>query len=422
MAESTRPLAYGPMPSTQLFLIRHGETPANVAGRWQGHGDDGLTDRGLAQAGSLGARLEHLSFDLVVSSDLDRAATTAAAVAGRAPVLDPAWREMDLGRWEGLAFEEVRRRRPVEAEAIRHDPDATYGGGETWRRLCSRIDAAAAGVIDQLGEGQRALVVTHGGAIQAFLAAVVGFPNGGRPWPVDFVRNTALTVIEIEGDLRRALVISDARHIEAVPSPDEQGAVIALVRHGETEANLTGVWQGNSEGTLTGRGLEQGAELAAWYDSVDHVYTSPLRRARMTADAFAAVNGLPVTEHPDLHEIAFGSWEGLTPSEIRRRHPEQWQAVYEEGRDEPRGTTGETFAGARARLGAALEQIAAAHRGGRVAVVTHGGVIRSYVGGVVGLGHPDRGRLGLPANTSVSHVRVRPHRGAVLVDYNLGAV
>jgi broad specificity phosphatase PhoE len=197
--------------------------------------------------------------------------------------------------------------------------------------------------------------------------------------------------------------------------------VIALTRHGQSEANLAGRLEGVTDGPLTELGVGQGRGLAGWYDSADHIYSSELQRAVGTAHAYASVAGLGVTVRPDLHEMSFGSWEGLTPEDVRRRHPEEWVAVYEEGRDLARGGDGETFAGARERFAAALEKIAAAHRGGRVVVVTHGGVIRASAANVVGLGHEGRERLAMPANTSVSHLRLRPD-GRVLVDFNLGRI
>jgi broad specificity phosphatase PhoE len=119
--------------------------------------------------------------------------------------------------------------------------------------------------------------------------------------------------------------------------------------------------------------------------------------------------------------MSFGEWEGLSAAEVRAKFPEEWEQVYDLGHDLRRGGTGESHAGAAARLGSALDDIAASHRGDLVAVFTHGGVIRGYIVGVLGLGHPMRNRLEMPGNTSVTHVRVGPGH-ATLVDYNLGVV
>jgi probable phosphoglycerate mutase len=271
----------------------------------------------------------------------------------------------------------------------------------------------------RLGEGGRALVITHGGLIGAYLAGLLRFRTHPRPWPVEQPGNTALTVIVAEGGSRRVRTLNDATHLSAGPQAGPPGTVIGLARHGESEANRHDVWHGVTDGPLSARGLGQGAELAARYDSVAHIYTSHLQRARLTAAAFAAGRGVEPTERSDLYEIDFGAWEGLTTVEIRDRFPADWAATHEAQRDLPRGGTGETVAGAAERLRRAVEEIAAAHPGERVLVFSHGGVIRACVGSVIGLGMEVRELLEGPDNASVTHLRMG-RRGTVVVDYNLG--
>jgi broad specificity phosphatase PhoE len=212
-------------------------------------------------------------------------------------------------------------------------------------------------------------------------------------------------------------VFNDATHTAADRHPDEEGTVVALIRHGETLANLAGRWHGITDGPLSETGIEQAAALAAAYDGVAHVYSSHLVRARETAAALAGAAGIPVGVRDDLHEIDFGSWEDHTPEEIRTRHPDDWRAVYEDHRDLPRGGTGETAAGAGARMARAIGQIAAAHPGERIAVVTHGGAIRAFAADVVGLGFDNRSHLALPGNTEVGHFRMTEN-GPVMSSYN----
>ena len=197
--------------------------------------------------------------------------------------------------------------------------------------------------------------------------------------------------------------------------------MVGLARHGESEANLAGIWHGITDGPLSPRGRLQGAELSARYDAVDHVYCSQLQRARLTAAAFAAGRGLEPAVRPDLHEMDYGRWEGLTSEEIQERFPDEWAANYLDGGDLPRGQTGETAAGAGARMRRAVEEIGAAHPGGRVLAFSHGGAIRACVGSILGLGAAARDLLESPANTSVTHLQVGP-AGIVVADYNAGVV
>jgi broad specificity phosphatase PhoE len=402
----------------EIWLLRHGETTANAEGVWQGQGPAGLSERGLRQAAAVGERLAGLPFDLVVSSDLRRTMATA-AVAGLAAEVDPGFREMDVGGWEGLTQQEVRERFPDQLRALASGVDVALGGGETWAAFCSRVDAAINGLLTRLEDKGRVLVVTHGGVVHAVVAGLLRFRTRGLPWPVEHVRNTALTVITGSPAGRRLRTYNDATHLEAAPPSRPGSTVVGLARHGESLANVAEVWHGVTDGPLSPRGAQQGAELAARYEAVEHVYTSHLQRARLTAESFSP--GRPPQVRHDLHEIDFGTWEGLTAEEISSRFPAYWSAINDDRRDLPRGGTGETMGGAAARLGRALSQIAAAHPGGRVLVFTHGGAIRAFVGSVVGLGLDAREILEGPANISVTHLRVRPE-GALLVDYNLGVV
>ena len=403
---------------SEIWLVRHGESEANAEGVWQGQADARLNARGREQAERLGARLAGHSFDLVVASDLQRTAATAAA-AGLQAEPDPAWRELDLGRWEGLTSAEVMASYPQEMQALMAGEDVPIGGGETWGGFCARVDAAVEGLAARLGEGERALVVTHGGFIGAYLSGLLRFRARPRPWPVEHPANTAVTVILTGNGGPRLRTLNDATHLAPAPPVGPHGTVVGLARHGESVANLGDVWHGTTDGPLSEWGQRQGAELAARYDAVEYVYTSHLQRARLTAAAFSSGRGVEPKVHPGLHEIDFGAWEGLTTDQIRERFPEEWEDTRR--LDVPRGGTGETVAGAGARLCRAVEEIAAAHPGERVLVFTHGGIIRACVGAVIGLGLEVRDLFEGPANASVTHLRVGRH-GTAVVDYNLGVV
>ena len=94
----------------QLICVRHGRTAWNADKRFQGHADIPLDDEGRAQATALAALLRDERIDAAVSSDLERAAETARIVLGSRDLplrLDPDWREMRFGDWEGLTWEQI---------------------------------------------------------------------------------------------------------------------------------------------------------------------------------------------------------------------------------------------------------------------------------------------------------------------------
>jgi len=142
---------------------------------------------------------------------------------------------------------------------------------------------------------------------------------------------------------------------------------ILLARHGETDWNREGRWQGWADPPLNATGRAQARELAEQLRSTpfDAVYSSDLQRARETADILAEPHGVPVVVDRDLREIDIGSWSGLTRAEIAERFPDGVR---------PDGETHEQQA---ARVRAAVSRIARDHPGERVLIVGHGGTIRS---------------------------------------------
>jgi broad specificity phosphatase PhoE len=159
---------------------------------------------------------------------------------------------------------------------------------------------------------------------------------------------------------------------------------LLLARHGETDWNRARRWQGHADRPLTDRGRAQAAALAERLADIalDAVYSSDLRRARDTAEAVAAIQGVDVVELAELREVNVGSWEGLTRDEAEARLPDglrRWRAGGT-GWDD-----GETYAEMSRRVLAAVERIATDHEGGRVLIVSHGGPIRAIHGAALGL-------------------------------------
>jgi probable phosphoglycerate mutase len=150
---------------------------------------------------------------------------------------------------------------------------------------------------------------------------------------------------------------------------------ILLARHGETEWNRVGRWQGHADPPLNDAGRSQAAELAERLagDGIAAVYSSDLARARETASVVAARLGLGVVEDVGLREIDVGSWSGLTRAEVEQRFPEG----YARWLDGEIGHDGETREQLTARVVSAVERVAAVHPEATVLVVTHGGAIRA---------------------------------------------
>jgi broad specificity phosphatase PhoE len=146
---------------------------------------------------------------------------------------------------------------------------------------------------------------------------------------------------------------------------------ILALRHGESEWNAVGRWQGQADPPLTEVGLLQAVAAAELLGTFDAVWSSTLQRAAHTAAILAEAIGVgPVQTEPDLMEAAFGPWQGLTIAEIEAG----WPGFLADHR-RPDGAEHPDDVATRA-LGA-VRRIAAAAPGGTVLVVSHAGLIRS---------------------------------------------
>lgn len=157
------------MQATRLIAIRHGETAWNVDARIQGHIDIPLNERGQWQASQAGKALAHESIDVIYSSDLKRAHSTAQALAATtaAPVVtDSGLRERCFGQFEGHSFPDIENSHPEQALRWRkRDPEfVPDGGGESLVMLRQRI----ADTVERLAKehaGQQIALVAHGGVM-----------------------------------------------------------------------------------------------------------------------------------------------------------------------------------------------------------------------------------------------------------------
>jgi len=160
----------------RLLLVRHAESVWNAEGRWQGQADPALSPRGRQQARALAARLAGEAVEVVVASDLARAAETAqiaASALGLVARLDPRLREHDVGAWSGLTHAEIAARWPEDYARFRAgDAELRPGGGESRHTLAARVARAAAEIAVE-HRGRRVVVVSHAGWIRALVPGLV---------------------------------------------------------------------------------------------------------------------------------------------------------------------------------------------------------------------------------------------------------
>ncbi len=146
-----------------------------------------------------------------------------------------------------------------------------------------------------------------------------------------------------------------------------------LLRHGACDDG--DIFRGTTDSPLSNLGSAQMAAALTPHHGWQRVISSPMRRCRKFAEAFAAQHGLPFALEPGLRELHFGVWEGRAISEVWRTQGELLEHYYRyPGTVRPPG--GESADEARIRLHGAWRRLLGAHRGEHLLLVLHGGAIR----------------------------------------------
>lgn len=173
---------------TEFTFVRHGETVANENGILQGQNDTALNRLGLRQAEAVAEYLHDRPFDLVVSSDLSRAATTARIILAHGHDGVPfetsaALREFHCGAGQGMAIAEVGVRWPDYRKYFSGEmPEGRIPGGESCIEVQARVDAFLEETVRR-HPGKRILLVSHYGVVQRIFRRIVGEVSGDRLFP-----------------------------------------------------------------------------------------------------------------------------------------------------------------------------------------------------------------------------------------------
>jgi probable phosphoglycerate mutase len=207
-------------------------------------------------------------------------------------------------------------------------------------------------------------------------------------------------------EVRQENLLTDRLRSSEVPT------TIYFVRHGETILTPTRKFSGTGalDPELTADGLAQAERVAAEVAKLepDFLISSPLKRARQTADAIARTTGLTVIDDTDWCELSFGSWDGKSIEEVKAETPEDYQAWVNSSSHRPGG--GESYDEAAVRIDAAMEKVLHLYPGKKVVVVTHNGVIKSAAN--LAIGGPNDGVFHMDATPcSISSVSLWPSDG-----------
>ena len=326
----------------RLLLVRHGLSSFNKERRIQGRDDlSNLSEEGHEQARALGRSLQDVSIQAVYSSPLQRAAATTASLletqGGQAPdpVFDDGLLEVDLEPWSGQTIDELMqgsteaykiwKQRPMELELQRLD-------GSSYKPLPELMEQAQ-DFISKLLERHPAngndtvLVVAHNAILRCLMLVLLGEPDHGfRRLRVD---NTSLSVFNIRpgdnGPQVQIECLNSTTHLQPLPEKGKNARLI-LVRHGETDWNKAGRFQGQIDIPLNENGRRQAAAARDFLKDIpiDRAWSSTLSRPTETAQIILEAHpDVPLTQIDGLVEIGHGVWEGKLESEIR----EDWSEL-----------------------------------------------------------------------------------------------
>ncbi len=206
----------------RLLLIRHGETALNAERRYMGHAPTPLNTTGREQARLVGERLARLGAAALYTSDLPRAAETAAIIGATAdltPQPMAGLREIDVGHWYGLNVAEIAAQHQENYAEYLREPAATVRiGGESYTQLQIRAVAAIAAIAARHQIGETLLVVSHGGTIRTLLCHALGLElrHFQRLW----IDNAAISELVLAGttadDEWRAMRYNDTAHLDGM--------------------------------------------------------------------------------------------------------------------------------------------------------------------------------------------------------------
>ena len=203
-----------------VFMTRHGETDWNLEGRWQGHTDVPLNDKGRAQARAVAEALRDAGLAGLVSSDLSRARETAEIVGASLGLgvayVDADLRERMFGVFEGLTRAECARLHPAAWRAW-DEEQRPADGVELPSAVVARVTAAIGRAAERIArEGAPVLLVSHGGALRSVVHRATGLPVGP-------IANGA--IYRIEWDPRLGIVRADRVEAGVTREPWQRPAV-----------------------------------------------------------------------------------------------------------------------------------------------------------------------------------------------------
>ena len=324
----------------RLVLVRHGLSTFNAKGLIQGRTNDSLlTDEGYEQAHKAGEALSKINFNKIYSSPLLRAAETAKTIKKsfnkeQDIIFDKNLLEVDLNEWSGLKIDEIKNNFPEIYPIWKNDPENLFlkrSGNKTYKPIQELFDQANNFIEDILkiyldDDDVSILVVGHNAILRCLILLLLGKPKQGfRKLRLENASFSILNISSHDDSFKTQIeCLNQTSHLNK-NIPNQIGdSRIFLIRHGETNWNKEGRFQGQIDIPLNENGKDQARKTFEYLRNIsfNKAFSSSMQRPYETAQIILQNNkDLKIEKIDSLVEISHGLWEGKLESEIREKWP-----------------------------------------------------------------------------------------------------
>ena len=327
--------------SVRLILVRHGLSSFNEKGLIQGRTDDSyLTNKGYEQALKSGEALSGINFDKIYSSPLARAVETAKAIKKNLKgenniIYDKNLLEVNLSSWSGLTINQIKNKYPEKYHLWKNDPEnlklesndnLTY---QPIKELYDQANEFIKNILELHSEKNEVniLVIGHNAILRCLILSLIGRPKKGfRKIRLD---NASFSILNIsrQKDSYKTQVecLNQTSHLNKNIPAQIGDSRIFLVRHGETNWNKEGRFQGQINIPLNNNGKDQAEKASKYLKEINFnkAFSSSMDRPFETAKIILQNKlDIKITKIELLVEISHGLWEGKLENEIKEQWPE----------------------------------------------------------------------------------------------------
>ena len=333
----------------RLFFVRHGLSSFNAKGLIQGRTDESyLTEEGYYQAKLTGEILNQVNIDEIYSSPLVRASETAKTIEKHLNKnleiqYDQNLLEVDLANWSGLKTTEIKEKFKSEYQIWKSNPEnlSIKRDDESYYEPIKELFIQAKEFIDAITsknsncENKNILIIAHNAILRCLILHLINKPNKGfRKIKLDNASISILNLSKTNQSLKTQIeCLNQTSHLNInIPKPIGDSRII-LVRHGETDWNKEGRFQGQIDIPLNETGKNQAQKASNFLKSIDFnkAYSSSMSRPLETAKIILGKkSNLSILKIDELSEISHGLWEGKLEKEIKTTWPEMLNKWHQE--------------------------------------------------------------------------------------------